>query len=235
VDEDCLLELAQRWARLQSQLVSKQPPRQSERVECVALPSRTVERARELCTEPLVEWMLLDQRLDLADELRVTAQRKLRVDEILERDQPVEGERRQLDLREELELSSFERPPAPELECCTQLLGALDVVACCAGVRRKPLELAHVGPFLRGAEHVPRGLSDDRRAAEQAAESRDVVLERRRRRRWCALSPQCVNQPVGRDDLACVEREKGEQGPLLRSPQRHRLVADDRLDWSEDA
>ena len=73
--------------------------------------------------------MLLDQRLDLTDELSVPAECELGVDEILERDQAVEGERRQLELGEELELPSLERPPAPEPERRAQLLGALGVVA----------------------------------------------------------------------------------------------------------
>ena len=59
------------------------------------------------------------------------------------------------------------------------------------------VELARVD-----AEHVSGRLGDDPVGPEQLAQLRDEVLERRRRRPRRLLAPERVDQPVGRDRLA---------------------------------
>ena len=143
VDEDLLLELAEGRSRLEPELVPEQPSRPSERVERVRLAPGAVEREPELGAEPLVERMLGDQRLDLADELGVTAERELGVDQILVRREPVEEEMRQLDRREELEFAAGERRAAPQSERRPELLSALEIVAASPAPRPR---VARTGP-----------------------------------------------------------------------------------------
>ena len=128
MDEDLLLELAERRSRLEPELVPEQPSRPSERLEGVCLAPGAVKREPELGVEPFVERMLVDQQLDLPDELGMTAQRELRVDQILVRREPVAEKMRQLDRREEFEFAPCERRALPQSERRSELLGALEIV-----------------------------------------------------------------------------------------------------------
>ena len=54
-------------------------------VERLGLASRAVEREHQLAAQPLAQRVLGDQRLELADQLSVAAERELGVDAPLER------------------------------------------------------------------------------------------------------------------------------------------------------
>ena len=68
--QDRLLELAQRGARLEAELVHERPARVLVGGERVGLAARAVEREHELTAQSLAERMLADERLELADERR---------------------------------------------------------------------------------------------------------------------------------------------------------------------
>ena len=80
-----LLELVQGRARLDAELVDEQPPRLPIDLEGLGLPARAVEGAHELRAKPLAERMLADERLELPDELGVTAELEVGLDSALER------------------------------------------------------------------------------------------------------------------------------------------------------
>src|SRR5688572_11096903 len=64
--------------------------------------------------------MLRDQRLQLADEIPVAAEREIRLDSLLARDEPPFLEARDLFLREVLEREIGERRPSPDCKGCVQ-------------------------------------------------------------------------------------------------------------------
>ena len=56
---------------------------------------------------------------------------------------------------------------------------------------------------------------DDRRRSEGAAQLADLSLQGVGRIRRLPVAPQLVDQPVGADRLPPLERQQGQQGPLL--------------------
>ena len=70
---------------------------------------------------------------------------------------------------------------------------------------------------------------------ERLPELRDVHLDCVRRRiRWFPR-PQLLDEPVGRDDAAEVEREHREQCARLRAPERDHAAVLHRLERAEQA
>jgi hypothetical protein len=112
--EDRALEPAQSLARLDAQLVDQRPARVLVGLERVGLPVRAVQGEHQLCPQPLPVRMLGDQRLQLADELAVAAEREPGLDALLERREPQVVEPRDLRLRERLVGEVGERRAAPE-------------------------------------------------------------------------------------------------------------------------
>jgi hypothetical protein len=85
VAEDGLLQLLQSRARLQAELIYERAPSLPVDRERLGLPARAVERAHERGGESLAQRMLVDERLELADELGVTAEREVGVEPPLQR------------------------------------------------------------------------------------------------------------------------------------------------------
>ena len=48
------------------------------------------------------------------------------------------------------------------------------------------------------------------------------------------LSPELIDKPVGRDDLAHAHQQEPEQRPLLLTPKRHDAALIDDFERSED-
>src|SRR5262249_1667149 len=84
--EDLLLELPPRSTRPEPKL-GEPGRRVAVRLGPLRLPTRAVEREHELAAGPLTVWVLGDQRLELADQLRVAAERDVGLDPLLERGQ----------------------------------------------------------------------------------------------------------------------------------------------------
>ena len=151
------------------------------------------------------------------------------------RGEPVQEERWELDLGEELELASLEWRPAPERERRPELLHAFDVVASRPRIHNELRKLPEVRLLRRYVQAIAGRLFRDHVGAEQPPKLGDGVLERLLRRLWRPLAPERVDQAIGRNDLADMERQEGEQRSLLRPAQGHGAVANDRLDRPEDA
>ena len=118
--QDRLLELVQRRARLDPELVDEQPPRLAIDLERLDLPAGAVERAHEHRAQPLAQGVRADECLELSDELGVAAECEVGLDPQLERPQAELFESRDLDLRERLVDEVGERRPAPEGESLAQ-------------------------------------------------------------------------------------------------------------------
>ena len=151
--EDRLLELAQRGARLDPELLDEHAARLLVRLERLGLPAAAVEREHQLAAEPLAERVLGDQRLELGDEVGVGAERELGVDQILQRRRRELLEPRGLAKRERLEEQVGERRPAPERERLAELSARSSPSALRPSAQ--PLEAQEVDLVGVGLEQVP--------------------------------------------------------------------------------
>ena len=86
--EDRSLEIPELVTGLEPELVDQATARDAIRLERVSLPARAVQREHQLTPETFAQRMLTHQRLELAHQPRVIAQREVRVDPILQHDQP---------------------------------------------------------------------------------------------------------------------------------------------------
>ncbi len=114
MDEDHPLERAQLLARLEAELVEREP-RLLVGGERVDLPARAVEREHLQPPQPLACRVLAGEPLELADELGVHAELELRLDPILQRREAELLEPARLGLRERLEGEIRQRGATPEL------------------------------------------------------------------------------------------------------------------------
>jgi hypothetical protein len=86
--QDRAVQLLQRRAGLDPEFVDEHAPRVVVDLERFRLPARSVEREHQLAAEPLTKRVLVGERLELADQVLVTACLELGVDTILERREP---------------------------------------------------------------------------------------------------------------------------------------------------
>ena len=78
------MHAAQKRARLEAQLLDEQLAALAIDLERLRLPARAVEREHQLGAQPLAQRMSVDERLELGDELRVCADRELRLGPLLD-------------------------------------------------------------------------------------------------------------------------------------------------------
>jgi len=82
------LELLERGARLDPELVDEPLPRSAVRLERFGLASRAVEREHELAAQTLAQRMLGNERLELADDRGMAPEGERSIDPLLDREQP---------------------------------------------------------------------------------------------------------------------------------------------------
>src|ERR671923_201963 len=205
-----------------------------EGVERLRLPARPVEREHQLLAKALAERILADERLELAHDLGVPARLEVGVDPLLEDGQPELLQAADLGLREGLERELAERRSAPEGERLAELRRPL--------VGRGRLRLGGQGlrpgriePARVDTEQVSGRLRHENVRPEQLPQLGDEVLKGGRSRLRRVLTPERVDQAVGRDGAAGIDEEEREQGPLLRPAERQRFAVRAHLDRPEDA
>ena len=101
-------------ARLEPELVGELALRLAVGAERLGLPAGAIEREHQLAAQPLAQRMLGDERVELADQLRVPARGEIGVDPLLERRPAQLLEPRDLGLRERLVGEVGERRAAPQ-------------------------------------------------------------------------------------------------------------------------
>jgi hypothetical protein len=84
VDQDVLVELAQRGTGLDTQLLVEDLPGPAERLQCVGLPARPVQRPHQLAPQPFPERVFDHQRLQLVDHAIVVPGREVGLHPVLE-------------------------------------------------------------------------------------------------------------------------------------------------------
>ena len=145
------------------------------------------------------------------------------------RDEPQLLETSDRRLRERLVREVGERRTAPERERVAELHRGLRGVAAlevAIGLGHQPLEALQVELVRPDVDDVARRPGHDRlpACAERLAQLRDAYLERGRPGFRRLIAPELVDQAVAGDDLVRVQEEEREQGPLLRSTERHQAT-----------
>jgi hypothetical protein len=165
--------------------------------------------------------VLGDQRLELGDDLLVQPECKVAIDPVHLRGQPQLLEVTRLVACGRLELDPVEHRAAPERERVAQQRRRRHDVSLGrppARIGNQLLEPRRVQSLRLDAQHVTGRVGRDRvgaAACERLAELRDMHVQRLVRRRRRRLPPERVDQPVARDNLACVQEQDGEQLAFL--------------------
>jgi hypothetical protein len=127
----------------------------------------------------------------------VSAEREVSLDPLLEHGQPPLLEARDLGERETATGEVGERRSTPQRERRCPLLTTSFVGK---AFEELEIELAALDP-----DRVPRRLRHDPVPAESLPEVRDVDLKRLLRAVRGSVLPECVDQPIARDDLVRLE------------------------------
>ena len=175
--------------------------------------------------------MLGHQSLQLTDDGMVAAECERTVDSLGHRLQAKLIEALRLVSRERLEYHVCERRTSPECERslepieCADRVAVFRELACALDVGDEP---PRIDVLRRDGELVAWRAGDDRLVTQGRAELRDVRLQRLDGGRRRQLAPELVDESLTRQYLAGVQKEGGEQRPLLcsRDGDRPRRAVD---------
>ncbi len=235
--QDPLVEPSELRRRVDPELLGQELSGPLERGERVGLPARAVEREDQLPPQAFAERVVCGERLELADDLGVPAEREHGLRTVLDRGQAQLIEPGRLGKQRPLLAEVGERGTTPERE---RLVEGAD-----RGLRFDGEEASRVaeqrlevkGVHLRRvrAEHVAGAAALDALGAEGLAKVRRVALERVAGRLGRLLAPHLVDQDLGRDEVVRAQEQVGEDRPLLRAAERDRAVPLGDLQRPEDA
>jgi len=222
--KDLLVKLAERPARLDTELVHEGAARGLVCLERFCLASGAVEREHQLGPELFSERMLADKSIELADELSMASFDKVMLDPLL-------------DARES------ELLQASDLGMCKALLGEISQRFAAPQRERsvrppalvETLEAREVELVRGEAEQVSAWSSLQPLSSELLPQLGDVHLEGLARGLGRFAFPERFDEPVSADDTVCVDRQQGQQGTLLGAAKVDRPTAFDDLEWAEDA
>ena len=159
--QDRSLERLERRGRVDAELLDQRAPRLLVGLERLGLSARPVQREHQLTAQPLAQRVLRDETLELADELRMAAEREIGLDPLLERREAKLLEADDRGLGELLVGEVRQRRAAPERERLAEL---------CRGGLGPPASAIRPGPRRAGA----------RSGADRAARARARARSRAR-------------------------------------------------------
>ena len=223
--QDRLLELLQRSPRLKPELGDERFPRVAVHGQRLGLTTRSIQRKHQLRAQPLTQREPVDQRVQLADKCCVLPQRKVGIDPILKRSQPLLLEPRDLALRERLIGEVRQRRPAPQSQCPTKTVtrdSRVSILQRAATLSDHRIELLDIDPAGRGLQQVRAPARDQQAVAERFAQMRDVALDDLVGARRRLLTPQLVHQTICRDRLTPMQDQQHQQRSLLGTAERQR-------------
>ena len=230
--EDLLLQLLQRGARFEPELVERAAGA-SVGVERLCLAVGAVQREHELSAEPLAGRVLRDQRFQLADQVCFATEREVGFDALFDRGEPEVLETAAFDLRERL-VELGERTAAPERERLTQQARRMLRMGI-ARLGDQRFEAPQVDRRRLGREEITRWACLQRRVRQQLAQPRHVDLHRRHRGLGRRVAPQVVDQSFAGDDTVRVVQQERKQRTLLRASERKWPLVVQDLQRSEDS
>ena len=221
--QDRPLELLQRRAGLDAELLDEQRPAVAVTRERLGLAAAAVERDHELAARPLAQGLFLDERLELGDEPGVLSQLEVGVDPLLQRIEPQLGKPAACRLCERLFAELGQRRTAPEVERLPQEHGLPRGLARGARLIGQLLEAAEVRLVRGGASQVAGRARLDRVGPERLPQLGDVDLHDLVRARG-RLAPEVVHERVHGDDAAGLEQQPREQRARLAARELRRRL-----------
>jgi hypothetical protein len=224
--QDRQLELLQRPARVDPELVDERTPPSLVDAERLGLPAAAVEREHQLPAQALPQRMSGDEVLELTRHLRVAAEREVGLEPLLAEVETELLEPRDLLLRESLVGHVGERRATPEGQRRRQRLGRLDGLTpgeLPPRIGQEPLAAVGVELALVHLEDVAAatGLQALLRR-ERPPQPRDVCLQRLPGGRRRPPAVKILDQPVGGDDVPALKQQDREQGSLPRAAELER-------------
>ena len=200
-----------------------------------------MEGERVLAHGAFAEWLLADERSELAGYLGVSAQSELGLPPFLEHLESIEMELFDVSARPVEVFELAERFSSPEREgFIEQLAGSewITVVTSLSGLRSKPGEANVLDGVRRRDEAIAARLGLDpslgvlwerlSQAGEVGAESRRVGVGA------VVVGPEILSQPVDCDDLPISDHEQREEALLPRTADVDRSVDGIDTDAAED-
>ncbi len=198
--EDRALEPLELRAGLQPELVHQMLAMLAVHLQCLRLASRPVKSQHALAGQALPVGVGTRQRLELAGDELVPAERDVGVDPILRRGQPHLREAGDLVLSERLVCEVRQGLAAPERQGLGEQLRALFRVTLgerLPAASRQRLEAVRIDLLSAHVEPVAPALGDQGICPEHLAQPRDVHLHRLRGCGGWTRTPELVDQPVG--------------------------------------
>ena len=202
----------------------------------VGLPPGPVEREDEQLPQPLAQRVLPAVRLQLAGELPVAAQHQVRSGPGFDRHQGQLVQLRPLGVSEAGvgELGQRLAPPqAKRLAQRGRRLRHLARLRQAPSLRHQLLEADDIDLIGTDRKGIAGFGGDDRARPEGTAQLADLGLQGVSRLRRQPVTPQRVDQPVGTDRLAAMQRQQSQQGPLLGAADSERHTPVRRLELAE--
>ena len=203
---------------LDADLLDQRSARLAVRLQRLGLAAGAVEREHPLRVQALAQRLLRQQRLQLGQHLAVAPGIEVLVDRDLERGRP-------------------QLLQAPDLRCGERLVGDVGQRRSVPQAQRlargalseQPLEAAGIHPAAAELQLVAAPVRGDRVGlplrGHRLAQLRNVELHHLGRRGRRLVAPEPVDQPLGRNGRAGVEREHGEQGARLRAAEGDPAIA----------
>ena len=216
---------------LEPELLVEKLPERPIGLQGVGVAAGPVERHHELGTEPLVEWVETDERLELADCLRSAPEREHGLEACLERLETQTFEPRISARAKGSDARSASAGPRQRASASARLASASAYASERSSDPRgqEPLELVHVEVAGGNTEDVAGLLRGEPAVVpKESAELRDVDLNAVGRRRRRIVAPERIHEPVARDDPIALEKEQRENATLLQPTQwEHAALVED--------
>ena len=180
--------------------------------------SGAVERQRLVLDETLAEWMLLAQQFELADDLTVEPARQVGLDPIFDRVDTCIAETQTLEVGELVVGVVLEGRAAPEIEsrpefdsCCGRVARQQRAPFGGSALERLDVELAGIDVQpVAGADGFDHRLFAALAVGIERGPQAGDVHPKRIELAVALVSPQLLEHPVGRQDLAVVDEQERE-------------------------
>jgi len=250
------LQVTQFDAGLEAELVGEHGAHRGECLQSIRLAAGTGQRNGAEAPQPLAERMGRRERLELGRDGRVVPEGQRGHSPVLDRHEAQVVEPGTLGHRGRSVLQLGVRTAAPQVDGFVERVHGVHQGLARQpdrpeerGTCEQPVLGAHRGcepPGVGRLRGQPEGIAgrDGHQhlggtpplavRLQDAAEVRDVALQRARNARWRLLSPEHVDDGVHGDGPAQREREGAEQRPLLGCPEIHVRIGKPRLDGAED-
>src|SRR6266545_2682971 len=220
--QDCLLELLERLAGLDPELIDERAAGLPVRGKSFGLAPAAVQGKHQLRAKALAQRMSRGECLELADDLRVAAEDQVGLDAILDCGEAQLLEPSEVRPGERIGRELGQRSAPPERECLAERptrargIALREQVASRRCTFLEPGQIEALG--VHGEQVAARPRPEDV-CSEHPAEARDLHLQGFGRVRGRCLGPQKLDQAARRDDFVRVQEQKRQQRTLLAAAE----------------